>query len=149
MQVISLGLMYILQGCTDQEPTRKEIIGVWQSNDGAIVEFKADSTYSAKQIDYYNMYLESEHKGKKLDFGGTWRMKYWNGQQKVELYTDASFSDFGIEKTYSNNGQVVSHKLGITFEIFGKGLLGNKPTWHLFIWIGDPDDMNKYEFEKK
>jgi hypothetical protein len=103
----------------------------------------------AKQVDYYNVYFEKEHEGKKLDFAGQWEIVKENKKSKLELHTDATFKDVGVDKTYTNNGEVRSHKLGLALEIAGEGVFENKPPWHLFVWIGDPDDVNKYKFVKQ
>lgn len=142
-------LSLFLQSCSSPEAQKQDFVGIWKSEDGAVIDLKADGNYTAKQLDYYNVYLEKEHKGKKLDFAGRWKIVNKDKKLRLELHTDATFKDLGINKTYTYNGEVRSHKLGLTFEIAGKGIFENKPPWHLFIWVGDPDDVNKYKFVKQ
>lgn len=146
---IAIMLSLFLQSCSSPEAQTQDFVGLWKSDDGASIEFRADGSYTAKQVDYYNVYFEKEHKDKKLNFAGQWEIVNENKKTKLELHTDATFKDVGVDKTYTNNGEVRSHKLGLTLEIAGEGIFENKPPWHLFIWIGDPDDMNKYKFVKQ
>lgn len=146
---VAIMLSLFFQSCGSAEVQRQDFVGIWKSDDGAVIELKADGSYVAREIDYYKIYFENEHKGKKLNFIGQWEIADENKKSKLELHTDATFKDVGINKTYTYNGEVRSHKLGLTFEISGEGLFENKPPWYLFIWIGDPDDMNKYKFVKQ
>jgi len=146
---IAIMLSLFLQSCNSPEKKEQDFVGVWKSNDGAVIELGADGNYTATQIDYYNVYFEKEHKGKKFDFAGKWEIISESKKSKIELHTDATFKDVGIDKTYTYNGEVRSHKLGLTFEISGEGLLGDTPPWHLFVWIGDPDDVSKYKFVRQ
>lgn len=145
---VLLIVLFSFQGCTEQDPAKDEIIGTWTASDGARVELRPDGSYNASQIDYYSIYSEKEYKTKKLDFTGDWKIIHLNGKPRLKLQTNATFKDFGIDKTYTRDGQTLSHKLGLTFEISGEGILESNPPWHLFVWIGDPDDMSKYKFEK-
>lgn len=138
-----------LYGCYSPMPTKDDIKGMWYSADGAVIELKADGSCVAKQIDYNSIYLEKEDKGKKIDFVGKWEIISEDKKWKLELYTDATFKDIGVNKTYIYNGEIRSHRLGLTFEISGSnGTQENKPPWYLFVWIGDPDNGDRYKFEK-
>lgn len=150
LPLISVSAMSVLlYGCYSPTPTKDDIKGRWYSADGAVIELRADGSYVAKQIDYNSIYLEKEYKGKKIDFVGKCEIISEDKKWKLELYTDATFKDIGINKTYTYNGEIRSHRLGLTFEISGEGILENKPPWHLFVWIGDPDNGNRYKFEKR
>lgn len=135
-------------GCGTPELRNQDFVGLWKSEDGAVIELNEDGSYTAKQVDYYKAYSEKEFKNKRIDFSGRW--SFVNSEKKkLELQSDATYQDFGIDYTYTVDGKVRSHKIGLTFEILGQGLFENRPPWYLFVWVGDPDDINKYKFEKK
>ncbi len=145
-------LLVILKGCnmSSMDIRQEDFVGVWKSIDGSVIEFKKDGSYIAKKINYNVFYPNKEFEKMTLDFTGNWKIIN-NSQQdnKLELNSNATFSDFGINDTYTIDGEDRSHKIGLSFEISGEGILENKPPYYLFIWLGDPDDMNKYKFIKE
>lgn len=147
--VVAMLLSLLPQSCSDPEPKREDFIGVWKSDDGAVIELRIDGVYSAKQINYYNYDSEKEYENRRLDFTGRWEIVNEEKKLRLKLQSNATFKDFGINRTYTVDGQVYSHKIGLTFDIAGQGLLEDKPPWHLFVWIGDPDNVDKYKFEKQ
>lgn len=141
--------MFFLQSCKKNNPNEDDFVGLWVADNGASVQFMKDKTFIARKIDFSKIYYEKEFEYKKIDFKGKWRLV--NYPQKIGtivLQSESTYSDYGIKHTYLVNGKEKSHKVGFSFEIGGRGLL-HKPPWLLFIWIGDPDDMNKYEFNKQ
>ena len=140
----------LLQSCNNSKPTEKDFVGLWKSNDGATIELKEDGSYSANQINYYNFFFDKELQNKTIDFTGTWSLiEARNGKRKVELKSNKTYQDFGVNKNYTINGESHSHKIGVSFEISGQGAFENTPPWELFVWIGDPGDARKYKFQKK
>nr|WP_315203941.1 hypothetical protein [uncultured Flavobacterium sp.] len=129
---------------------REDLIGTWKSSDGSIIELKKDGSYIAKAINYNIFYPNKELEKKTFDFTGNWKIINNSEQDnKLELNSNATFSDYGINDTYTIDGKVRSHKIGLSFEISGEGIFENKPPYYLFNWLGDPDDMNKYKFIKE
>lgn len=140
-------LSFFLQRCSSPEKKAQDFVGLWKSTDGAEIDLRADGSYKAKQIDYYKVQPEKGLENKKIDFAGQWKFSS-EGKAKIELQTETTFKDLGIDKTFTYNGEVRSHRLGLTLEISGEGIMGNKLPWYLFVWIGDPDNGDKYKFVK-
>lgn len=140
---------FLLQSCGRSQPIREDFVGIWKANDGAIIELKKDGSYIAKRINYYKIYSDEKLKNERLDFTGNWELaNRGNNGKTIILYSSSTFSDYGINRTYTLNGKTYSHKISFNLDISGHGLLQNKPPWYLFVSIGDPDDMNKYKFVK-
>jgi hypothetical protein len=142
-------LLLLFQNCSNPELRREDFVGTWKSNDGAVIELREDGSYSAKRINYYNYFSEVKYENKRFDFDGRWKILDHKKLKQLELQSDVTFKDLGINSTYMIDGRVYSHNIGITFEISGQGLLEDTPPWYLFVWIGDPDSVNKYRFEKQ
>ena len=117
-----------LQSCDGIHPKPKDFIGSWKSDDGAIIELEKDSSFIAKQVNLSNIFFDKDNRNIKIDFEGRWEFT----------------TDYKKKKIIKIN----SNKYSFSFEISGQGILERKPPWDLYIWIGDPDDMNKYEFKK-
>jgi hypothetical protein len=132
---IFLLLSILFQGCSPPKPQQIDFVGVWKADDGATLELREDGAYNAKNIYYYHIYSHEEDENKKFDFSGTW---------ELEERKDGKFK-VNIRSTTEHN----EYNFGFTFEILGNGLLSNTPPWTLFVWIGDPDNMNKYTFRKQ
>lgn len=125
----------------------KDFIGVWRAEDGAIIELKSDGKFIARNIDFSKIeYAKSELLNKKLSFEGKWHLSI--AQKMIELDGESTYADYGVENTYLYNGEKRSHKVGVSFNIEGSGLLQNNLPWSLVIFIGDPDELNKYLFTK-
>lgn len=143
--------LFFLNACDRQTELKKEqFTGSWESGDGAIIELREDGTYTARKLDFlaYCCYDEIEDT-MRFDMEGDWRIMEEGDRPILKLSSNQTFEDYGIEKTYTVDGKVLSYKIGMELNISGRGMLENKPPWHLFYWVGDPDDMNKYEFLKK
>lgn len=131
-----------------KEPKYKSFVGVWKAQDGAIIELNSDGKYSAQKIDFSKIKdTRPEFLSKRLNFEGEWHLN--SKKRIIELESESRFKDHGIENTYLYNGEKMSHKVGISFNIEGSGLFQNKPPWFLVVFIGDPDDLNKYTFTKE
>ena len=143
--------LFFLNACDRPTELKKEqFTGSWESGDGAIIELREDGTYTARKLDFltYCCYDEIEDT-MRFDMEGDWRIMEEGDRPILKLSSNQTFEDYGIEKTYTVDGKVLSYKIGMELNISGRGMLENKPPWHLFYWVGDPDDMNKYEFLKK
>jgi hypothetical protein len=136
----------LLQRCNSPEKKEEDFIGVWKSEDGAEIELRADGTYVARRIGYYNIYTERSSKNKRIDFAGEWNVV--KGGTRLELQTEITFAQLGINKKYIRGGELRGHRFGLTLEVSGDGFFANKPPWCLFIWTGDPNVGKKYKFIK-
>jgi hypothetical protein len=126
----------IASGCTSQKPNKKYFIGIWKSEQGGEFEFNSDGSFIAKGIVSEKLFGSSEGLSKTFSESGTWNFENVNGR-------------FTIPLTF-NNGIKSTGKYFMKLNIVGEnGIAENKPPWRLYVWIGDPDDMNKYEFRKK
>jgi hypothetical protein len=75
----------------------------------------------------------------------------------ASVTTSIDVNNFSAESTIDNinSGVYIKYELydggegEIVFYISGRGINGNNPPWNIFIWDGDPDDMQKYEFTKE
>ncbi len=147
--VIIILLLIELNAC-NMNFKREDFIGIWKSGDGSVIEFKKDGSYIAKQINYGNFYSKEKFKRKIFDITGNWEINNNSKQGNIlNLTSNATFDDYGINDTYTINGVVRSHKIGLSFKISGEGFFESSPPYYLFVWIGDPDDANKYKFVKE
>ena len=121
-------LFQLLLSCSNPKPERKDFIGTWKSDDGAMFQLHEDGSITAKQINLSKIFFEDEMQANKLDFTGKWEFATDNYQRRII--------------------KVTAGKYTFSFNITGQGITENKPPWYLFAWIGDPDEMDKYEFRK-
>ncbi|AWI25286.1 DUF2147 domain-containing protein [Flavobacterium pallidum] len=144
-KIIIAGFLFsILSACTGVM-AKADFVGIWKSSsDNAVIKLNTDGTYIAKQVDIGKL-DSNEDNGKAIDFSGKWQLVKNDGDYSLRLHSEALYSNFGIDKTYIEDGKRRSHKIDITFEI--QGGTREKPL-QVFTWIGDPDDMHKYEFIK-
>lgn len=132
----------------NKKVNEKDLVGIWEAKDGATIELKPDKSFSGSNIDFGKIeFPEKEFANKKVTFDGNWKLTEYS--KSIELVSGSTYADYGIENTYLDNGIKKSHRLGFSFIIEGSGLLQNSPPWKLVVYIGDPDEMNKYEFMKK
>lgn len=139
LKYILIAFLAIILSCTDSKTKKTDFIGVWKSSDEAYIILKKNGTCTLKGIDYYKISSFPKNKNKKLNAEGTWQ------------FTEDAES--GIIDNI-NSGVYIKYELydggegEIVFYISGQGINGNNPPWNIFIWDGDPDDMQKYEFTK-
>lgn len=135
VQLVSL-IIALLQGCSSLTPTREEIIGTWKCSDGALFNFRENGSFAGQSLTGENIFSSSnEFRGKKFNESGKWDIKYWNDRWVVDLRFDKSPS---LKKGYETRILIAG----------SNGILENKPPWYLFAWIGDPDNGDRYKFEK-
>ena len=127
--IISISLFFLLNGCSNPKPTFQDFIGTWVSEDGGEIILRDDSTCILKNIpaQYVNRYTDTDF------FSNTGK---WN-LEKNDLGYDGYNIRIGHERL-----------LYIIFYVSGEGLFNNTPTWYLFQYIGDPDELNLYKFTK-
>jgi len=123
-------------GCTHPKPSKEEIIGTWVSSDGAIIVFKQNA--KAAVIDF-PLDIQDIKKG------------VINGDARWIIENRKSITPFwGIDISISSN--LSSDKEKGTRELLlvsrsGLGGSDSKIT-SLFLWIGDPDLDERYEFHR-
>lgn len=137
--IIVLCFVLILFSCNNYLPSNDKIVGVWKSNNGAIVEFKEDK--SVKVINYPFDFINGENK-EIINGKGTWK-----------IYKDDSLN-FWVVEISLNSDKMISNlqSNGVVLDLLiaQNGFLGNgKDIMSLFFWIGDPDSDNRYEFKRK
>lgn len=151
-RIIVFSFLTIIINSCDTQISKRDLEGTWESNDGALIVLNEDGTYTVKGINYFLISGDKNFNGQKIDLTGKWHIGKTGNQEKktVELISNLTYKDFGIHDTYvDKNGLEQSHKINCSFEVSESGLFSNKPPYSLFVHIGDPDDMNKYNFTKK
>lgn len=72
--------------CSCKSPKKEDIIGTWQSDDGASFHFSNDGTFSVKNIPRLVLLGESYKEGENLVSGtGVWEIKSIENNWKIEL----------------------------------------------------------------
>lgn len=125
--------------CSQSKPNEEEIIGIWKGPQGAIIELKKDYTTS---ITNYPLKLNNTNFKGNLNGDGTWKIykderdRWWSVQISAK-------NDTIIPELYSNG-------IAIELLVARSGSFGNgSEIKNLFIWKGDPDADNRYEFKKQ
>ena len=140
-------LLVFLCSCNTQLKD-KDLVGLWKAKDGAVIELYSNGLYAADNIDFGKIkYPKVEFSDKKLSLRGNWRIDI--ASKKVEFESKSTYADYGISNTYTYNGERKSHEIGMSFNIEGSGMSKNSQPWMLFVFVGDPDDLNKYVFIKQ
>lgn len=151
-RIIIFSFLIIIINSCDTQISKRDLEGTWESDDGALIVLSEDGTFATKGINYFVVSGSKLFNGKKIDLSGEWQIgKIGNQENKaVKLISNSTYKDFGIHKTYvDKNGLEQSYKIYCTFQVYESGLFNNKTPYSLFVYIGDPDDMNKYNFTKK
>jgi hypothetical protein len=109
-----------------RSPRLSDLIGTWITNDGDTIILMNDSACDVRNLRYPDDPIDRSPRS----FVGKWRFEV---------------STFGIgHSVLSLRGDYYAESLFVS----GNGLLGNSPPWFIFQFIGDPDEMNLYEFRK-
>ena len=135
-KLMALAIAFLFQGCTGQEVARSEITGIWIAEDGGKFTFSEDGTFKVESLAGSKFFSGfDKYENKTFNETGKWELKENYGRQVVAINIDRS--------------ETLQTGFSTQFEISGEGTFGDNPTWYLFVWVGDPDDMNKYKFEKQ
>jgi len=135
--IIVVLLILLSQRCTKPSPSKAELIGTWESPDGALFIFKDDGKFIGKSLPAYMFSFTSED-GAKVDGSGRWEIDdeygpWKNGSWKVNLrfvYEDATTGSYYIYIEGSN------------------GFFADAPPWYLFRWK-EEEGGERYIFRKK
>lgn len=130
----------ILYSCGNPEPMRTDFIGTWKSSDGAIIKLYKNDECEISNLNYKNIY-SFDNTPSILNCKGIWKFINVNDEPVVDITYEKGGN-------YKYKGQIRPNISGFHLSISGQGLLENQPPWKLFVFIGDPDNMNKYEFIK-
>lgn len=131
-------ILATLTSCSNPQPGKQEIVGTWRSVDGATLKLTANDSVL---VTGYPLSVSNPSFKGFLNGSGTWKSikdpnaRWWS----IEL--SITSSEF-IPEAQSN-------KIGIELYVVRNGSVGNGPNIeNLFIWKGDPDADNRYEFVK-
>ncbi len=131
-----------LIGCVNKNKTLKEdyFIGTWRSDDNAKIVLKKDGKGELFNFNFKN--VDSISKIDSILNGDCeWRFVQIYGRDQVTITCYDG-------DTIQYLGKIVRTKFSINFNIGGTGLFGQSPPWNLYVFIGDPDDFNRYLFIK-
>ncbi|SHJ71975.1 hypothetical protein [Aquimarina spongiae] len=131
-------IVILLVSCAKPQPSEDQITGTWKGLDGARIELNAN--HKVKIVNYPLNLNNSNFKGT-LNGSGTWK-----------IYKDKRDPWWSIEILAENDKMIPElQSKGIAIELFitQSGLLGNgSQVKNLFIWKGDPDLDDRYQFYK-
>ena len=130
-------------GCVGENNSLKEdcFVGTWQSEGNAKIVLNKNGKGELFNFNYENV-NSIANKDSILNGACEWKLEQINGSNKVAI----AYYDGG---TIQYLDKMVQTNLKISFQIEGTGVFGNKPPWNLFVFIGDPDELNKYTFTKE
>jgi hypothetical protein len=112
-----------------KNPNREEFIGKWESEDKAMIVLNEDNTCVLRNLDATKIWgAKNDSEIKEINSTGKW--------------------EFVSPDKLSRRYRIYIHYDKGHFPLFmmGTGLTGYFRPWKLFDYIGDPDDMNLYEF---
>ncbi|MDL2320123.1 hypothetical protein LJC45_03215 [Alistipes sp. OttesenSCG-928-B03] len=117
--------------CKPVVPEWNDFVGVWATEDGGKLFINADST--CKAVDLHIPPFEWMT-GYYINFDGKWefRKDYYGGQKLYHLNFRPSSKPYELDLFIEGEN----------------GMFMNRPPWVLFIWLGDPDEMNKFRLHK-
>lgn len=125
--IMIMGLFLFFQSCGNPKFERKDFVGVWKAEDNATVKLNDDGSAIINKINLSNIFDNKENQV--VDFTGKWEFTTDMYKKKVV--------------------KINSLKYTFDFYISGQGAFGNKPPFDLYVFIGDPDEMNKYRFVRQ
>ncbi|MAB49223.1 MAG: hypothetical protein CMC05_11395 [Flavobacteriaceae bacterium] len=137
-RLISYILIFaVLTNCSHPKPDTKDIIGTWVSFDGAKIILKENNEAIVSK---FPLDFENESQGV-INGKGRWALEKRSGT--------ASF--WGIDILITDIDSKSTKKTTRDFLLIsrsGLGGIGSEIT-SLFIWKGDPDVDDRYEFKKQ
>jgi hypothetical protein len=115
-----------------KKPVRNEFTGKWESGDKAMIVLNEDSTCIVRNFDLTKIWGNYNEPAIKEKLNGTGKWEF-------------------ISPTMSSCHVYISitGKGGFPLYVEGTGMTGYFRPWKLIIYIGNPDNMNLYEFYKK
>lgn len=132
-------IVITILSCNSPKPTIEDITGVWVSQEGATLTFKKDAKID---IEDYPLYLANNTFEGKYDGYGTWSI---SDSKVSSLFWKIDIVSKGVGKT-----QLINNGLAIELLVSRSGFGGSSSEiTSLFIWKGDPDADNRYEFKKQ
>jgi hypothetical protein len=110
-----------------RKPDRKEFAGRWESGDKAMIVLHEDHTCFIRNMDASKIW---SHRNDSINGTGKWEF----------IPPDKFSAHYCI--------YVDLNKIHFPLYVTGAGMTGYFIPWKLFMYIGDPDDMNLLEFYK-
>lgn len=134
--VIVIIVLMVIHGCSPS-PQKEDFVGEWTADNGGIVYLNKNSSCVVENINISKVYPEYKEN---LNFEGTWEFRDHdsNNNKQYNVFIVSKHTTESIDSIFV-----------FEFDVAGQGILGNKPPWKLYMYIGDPDDMNWYELKKK
>ncbi len=117
----------------------KDFVGSWKSDDGACVQLYENGCCKIENINLNKIYFSNKDTTQIISSVGTWEINNINNKMGIVIA-------FNKVMTFHGKDTTKESKATFNFDIMGSGIFENKPPWILYIWIGDPDEMNKYKF---
>lgn len=142
---ILMSLFLFFQNCGHPKPKREYFVGTWKSNDGASILLFENGNCEVRNLNYKNIYPFKYDTLQIINFHGSWDLLTVKGEPKIDI-------SYYEDNTYDYKGEIRRYKRGFEFNIIGQGLLKKQPPFDLYVFIGDPDDIdesNKYRFVKQ
>ena len=129
----------IIVSCSAPQPSIEDITGVWESIEGARFKFDKNGEVDVKD---YPLYLSNTTFEGKYNGLGTWSIS----DDKVgSLFWEIEITSESVKKT-----TLINNGLAIKLLVSRSGLGGsNSKITTLFVWKGDPDEDDRYEFKKQ
>ena len=133
-------------------PDSTKMIGVWRSDDGAIIELKSENRCSVRNLKQYN-YDWDLHRDTIaiLNFEGYWSIKpdVQSDGKGVTVRGDTVYIDPSVSKWDTIGYNLCMHNATVNcepFRIHNKKISGEITPISLYHFIGDPDEFDLYEF---
>jgi hypothetical protein len=129
---------FLLQACTGEGPAANDVVGIWKSLDGAVLNFSKDGSFDGENLpaQYFTFSTsKSNAEGRKIKGHGKWELQNEAGSAEIKLH-------FQI---IDNNNITGLYSVLIAGE---HGILDNKPPWYLFVWE-EEEGGERYKFKKQ
>ncbi|TKG87902.1 hypothetical protein EYV94_27810 [Puteibacter caeruleilacunae] len=136
LNIISTAVIVLFTTCSSDIPTNVDIVGIWKTKDGALIEFIKGGTFSTQNLSGNKFFpYEKAYKGKSFHEKGKWEIKKDQGRWIIILYFNKSKK---LPKGYITDIIIAG----------SKGILENQPPWYLFVWE-EEEGGPRYRFTKK
>lgn len=135
--IFFIALLFV--SCTHPKPLQKEVVGSWKGVNKEVLVLNNDGTFKAKYLPSDFFYVWDKLDEVSFNGNGTWKILK---RKSIEPYW---LIDLNFKKTSINKSN-----FGMPLLISRSGLGGSdSKITSLFIWKGDPDEDNRYEFYKE
>jgi hypothetical protein len=134
VKIAIITVSIFLQGCSNTEPTNKDVIGWWRSEDGAKLKFKQNGTFEAELLPGELFFARTDDfNHKRFNGSGKWLLKEKQGLWEISLNFDKVLNQNRYDTQILLSGS--------------SGLTEKSPPWYLFEWK-DEEGGERYSFKK-